>query len=348
MKAFTLLFLACAVVATRAYAESHGATLLHMAAATIGVIQGEKSDNPEIAQAGWNGSATWVSDNTLITAAHCAEGAVLFDRSTKIEIRNGKEVEVTTVNNIPLTCTRHPKWKPFEPLPEGENLQKKVVAAFKEWKASGKKIGDEKDALFRKALEAWKKFSEEERDRPTFFQSARYDVAVCTIEKPDKKIKPACVVRKRPEFGADKNFIVSGFGLRELAKDGQYEGNEFGQQSQGKTKLEWGSGETEGLIKSLFKRGGPAVSAPHDSGGFVGEQIHASVTTPRQMRLAGVIQGADYLNESFDESRGEFVRTATNEKGGSFAVDLTSDAMAKDYLGKPELLPPNAKITYCD
>lgn len=343
LKIWLLLSFVCAL----AFAESHG-TLLPLVAATIGVIQGEKSDNPEVVQAGWNGSATWVSDTTLITAGHVAEGATILERTTTTEIRDGKKVDVITVNQIPLTCTKHPKYEPWRPNPEGERLQKKVVEAFKEWKRSGKQVGSEKDMEFRKALSAWQTYADKDVNRDSFFKSARYDIAVCTLEKPNKKIQSACVERKRPDFNAKKNFIVSGFGLQKLSKEGEYQSNEFGQQSQGKTRLELGSGETEGLIKSLFKRGGSAVSAPHDSGGFVGEQILATDKTPRQMRLAGVIQGADYMNEDFDETREEFVQKATNEKGSSFAVDVTADAIAKDYLSKPELLPPNAKITYCD
>lgn len=247
----------------------HSVSALHAVAATLGVIGGDPSSNPEVVPVG-PCSGTWVSNNTLITAGHCTseKGVTLYTETPKTVVQDGKKVEQRIITKIDLNCKRHPKYKPFEPSQVVKELEHKVKGAFQVWKSIKKKPGPEEDA-FRMALAACELKGSEKPDHTAFLESAKYDIAVCTLPKPMEGVKSACVVKERQGFPANKNFIYSGFGTHAVDENGIAQHHSFFSQFQGRAKLEVGVAEEQGLLRGRWKKGSKdhAAAGKGDSGG---------------------------------------------------------------------------------
>lgn len=316
----------------------------------FGVIGGEASQNPEVVPVGFTCSGIRVSSNTVITAAHCPlEGrAQLFDRREEKKLVDGKEIVNVVLTPINLQCKAHPRYRPFSVSTIEERLKANVKKTFADWKKGGKKKGSPAEEDFRKALTTWQSYDSHDMDKIRFRASAEYDVAVCALPKPDSSTPSACVIPQRERFDSKKNYVLSGFGVNQLNENGEGTSHEFGSQTQGRARLELGAGDEKGLLRALWKKGSKdRVGAGFaDSGGFMGEQILPSQARPRQMRLHGVVVAVDYFKEKFDEIEGDFTHVAA-EEGATLAVDLVASSIRKDFLDKPELLPPGAKIDYC-
>lgn len=319
-----------------------------------GVLVGTPSDNPEVVPLGFSScSGTWVSDNTLVTAAHCLQGEGVQVWSVKIEkkMENGKETINKSLLPKNLDCKKHPKYVAYTPNAKEEELREKVKSTYEAWKISGRMSGATEENAFRMTHEAWKTYTEEnEKDELSrFLKSQAYDVAVCVLTPADASVQSACVISERANYDSKKNYIFSGFGLSEIGENRELLPHEAFTQTEGKAKMRAEATEQPSILTASWKRSDPnqSASGKGDSGGFMGEQIHESAERARQMRLHGVLTGASYVEEKFNENTGDFDVLVMNDKGSSYGVDLVASEIRDGFLKRPELLPSGAKINYC-
>lgn len=316
------------------------------------VYGGKPAAFPEVVQMGStiNGklqptcSATIVSDNTIITAAHCLVGMTDFGMWVKDNAGQKRFVKG-------LDCKAHPKYA----AESSDKLRKvadeaaaEVKSTFKKWK---EKKGTRK--AFEDALAAWEAARDKaERDNAT---DAPRDIGVCTFDGGGFKVRPACVesARKPGEMvfiGYGK--VMTADGAENSPPDKGWPGlAQPRTQHSAKAAVRYGNVGVPLEKGRLFANWKPSAPGKTDGVGFGEGDSGGAMGTlgpGNFLNLHGVISDSLLENEFFDEATGTFVQRPldTPIKDASVGVDLTSEE-AREFLAAPGKLPTGAVINRC-